>query len=88
MKDDEDFFNPQFTMGRSEGCPPYSQEIPMTETKTILTEAHKEFLNDLRDSGETNMWGAPPYVEEAFDVTEKEARAIVLAWMHSFDKEK
>lgn len=55
----------------------------MTE-KTILTEAHKEFLVELRDSGETNMWMAAPYIEEAFDVSRSEAKAILLAWIRSF----
>ena len=45
-----------------------------------------EYLVALRDSGETNMWGAAPYLQAAFDLTRHEARDVLLAWMASFDK--
>ncbi len=49
-----------------------------------LTEEHKQFLIDLRDSGVTNMWGASPYLEREFDLTRKEASDILLQWIKSF----
>lgn len=49
-----------------------------------MNEKHKQFLDDLRESGETNMFGASPYVQEEFGVDRKEARAIVLEWMATF----
>ena len=52
--------------------------------KVTLTDEHKKFLCDLRDSGEVNMWLAAPYVEDEFDVSTKEARAIVVAWIKTF----
>ena len=39
------------------------------------------FLNRLRESGDVNMFGASPYVEEAFDVDRNTAKEIVGAWM-------
>ena len=39
------------------------------------------FLNRLRESGETNMFGAAPYVEMEFGVNRREARTIVSDWM-------
>ena len=39
------------------------------------------FLNRLRESGETNMIGAAPYVEMEFGVNRREARTIVSDWM-------
>jgi hypothetical protein len=54
---------------------------------TQMTVEHKRFLDDLRESGDTNMFGAAPYVQEEFGVTRAEARAIVSAWMASFGKE-
>jgi hypothetical protein len=51
-----------------------------------LTEEHKEFLIDLRDSGVTNMWGATPYIEARFNITRKEASDILLQWIKSFDE--
>ena len=40
-----------------------------------------EYLDILRDSGVTNMWGSGKYLMSEFGVTRKEAKAIVLAWM-------
>lgn len=39
------------------------------------------FLNALRESGATNMFGATPYLQEEFDMSQKEARAILIKWM-------
>lgn len=49
-----------------------------------LTEEHKEYLIDLRDSGVTNMWGAGPYLEAAFGLTRAEAKDILIEWIKSF----
>lgn len=40
-----------------------------------------EFLDDLRASGETNMWGARPYIVDEFDVENDIARKLLLLWM-------
>lgn len=46
---------------------------------------HKKFLDELRESGVTNMFGARPYLQEAFpELTEQEARIILSEWMMSF----
>ena len=34
-----------------------------------MTDEHDEFLLYLRDSGETNMWGAAPYLQEEFGLS-------------------
>lgn len=39
------------------------------------------FLNQLRYSGETNMFGATPYLQEEFDISRTEARDILTEWM-------
>ena len=39
------------------------------------------FLNGLRESGVTNMFGAAPYLEFEFELTNREARKIVSDWM-------
>lgn len=52
-----------------------------------LTTEHREYLIDLRDSGETNMWGAAPYIEREFGVTRQEAKDILLQWINTFDKD-
>lgn len=39
------------------------------------------YLNMLRESGVTNMFGAAPHLQEAFDMGRLEARQTLLAWM-------
>jgi hypothetical protein len=43
------------------------------------------FLDQLRNSGETNMFGATPYIQARFGLLRKEAEAILLEWMETFD---
>lgn len=43
-----------------------------------------EYLDELRDSGVTNMFGATPYLEEEFGVSKREARVILKEWMRTF----
>lgn len=43
--------------------------------------AEFEFLNRLRESGETNMFGASPYLACAFDIPKREASKILVEWM-------
>ena len=48
------------------------------------------YLEQLRDSGETNMMGAVPYLQREFpELADDRARAreILMAWIHSFDTE-
>ena len=47
-----------------------------------------DYLAELRNSGVTNMFGAAPYLQEEFGLSRVEARKILLAWIHSFDKEE
>jgi hypothetical protein len=44
-------------------------------------------LNDLRESGKTNMFGAAPYLSEAFGLSKSEARKILVEWMQNFGQE-
>jgi len=45
------------------------------------------FLNSLRDSGATNMWGAPAYLEEHMDMNRHEASEWFHKWMDSFKRQ-
>ena len=45
------------------------------------------YLNMLRDSGATNMFGATPYIEEEFDLNSKEVRSLLMLWMANFNDE-
>jgi len=51
----------------------------MAKTKNVREEFI--FLNRLRESGTTNMFGAAPYLEFEFELTNREARKIVSDWM-------
>ena len=57
------------------------------ERPSFVTDEHLEYLDVLRQSGATNMWGAGPYVEEEFGVTHKAAIEIVFYWMKTFGNE-
>ena len=48
-----------------------------------MSNVREEFLylNRLRESGETNMWGASPYLQEQFYISRKEASKILQEWM-------
>ena len=47
-----------------------------------------EYLDDLRDSGATNMFGAGPYLSDAFELDSKTANQIVASWMRTFSAGK
>ena len=39
------------------------------------------YLNRLRESGATNMFGAAPYLEMEFDLDRREAKQVLMDWM-------
>ena len=43
-----------------------------------------EYLDQLRESGATNMFGAGPYIQEQFGVSRKESHALLAKWMSTF----
>lgn len=45
-----------------------------------------EYLDDLRESGVTNMFGAGPYLQRKFSMDEKEARNWLKQWMETFSE--
>lgn len=51
------------------------------------TEAYT-FLDNLRESGVTNMFGAGQYVEEAFSIGKTEARKFLSGWMEAVESGK
>jgi hypothetical protein len=54
------------------------------ETDMSLQEQVNYFLDELRESGVTNMFGAAPYIVEEFGVTRQEAKDLLLNWMQTF----
>lgn len=51
---------------------------------TELREECFQYLDELRKSGETNMFGAGVYLQRDFGLTRYEAREMVLNWMKTF----
>ena len=44
------------------------------------------YLEELRESGETNMYGAYKYVMDDFEVDKKMAMKLVKTWMESYNE--
>ncbi len=45
------------------------------------------YLENLRKSGVTNMYGAAPYLEKSFGLSHKEARDVLSDWMKNYNPE-
>lgn len=53
-----------------------------------MKEEYKEYyiyLEKLRQSGATNMFGAGPYLQRAFGLSSKDADEILCNWMKNYD---
>ena len=49
-----------------------------------MSDEHYDYLIALRDSGEVNMWGATPFLEERFGLSRQEANKILVEYIESF----
>jgi hypothetical protein len=56
------------------------REATTMAEKTVMFE----YLDGLRESGVCNMFGARPYLQEAFNLPKNEASAILSEWMATF----
>jgi len=74
--DDEEF---EAEMGRT-------PEDTENEIDKEMERMQFSYLNDLRDSGVTNMFGAGPYLEQEFSLGKREARTILGKWMRTFSE--
>lgn len=43
------------------------------------------FLEKLRRSGITNMYGATPYLQDEFGLSKDDAREILIDWMKNYN---
>jgi len=53
----------------------------------IVTDEQLQYLDKLRDSGVTNMFGAGDYLQIKFDLDRRESEEVLLYWMDSFGEE-
>lgn len=58
------------------------REISKEEKEHIFN-----YLEDLRESGQTNMFGAAPYISEEFALNKYQAREILAEWMNSYKED-
>lgn len=56
----------------------------MVKRPEIVTDEMLIFLDDLRESGVTNMFGAGVYIQREFSVGPNEAQDILQYWMDTF----
>ena len=55
------------------------------EKPEYLAEEHLLYLDQLRESGVTNMFGAVPFVMLQFpDLSEQQAKQVLIYWMKAF----
>jgi len=54
------------------------------EKPEILTDDHLFYLDELRESGITNMFGASSYLVDEFDMCKAESREVLAYWMDTF----
>jgi len=59
----------------------------MSERPDVVTDEHLEYLDRLKESGVTNMFGAGEYIEEEFNLSRKEAKEVLVYWMRTSGKE-
>jgi hypothetical protein len=51
---------------------------------TLDKEEMFEYLDTLRDTGVTNMFGASPYLQQAFGIDRREAKNVLMEWMKTY----
>lgn len=56
----------------------------MNDESNNKDDIYFEYLDDLRDSGTTNMYGAVPYLVEKFGLSMSEATDVLVRWMESY----
>jgi predicted RNA-binding Zn-ribbon protein involved in translation (DUF1610 family) len=54
----------------------------------VSQEEISSYLNDLRASGVTNMFGAGAYIERDFNLSKQEAREALVYWMEHFEADE
>ena len=46
-----------------------------------------DYLNNLRRSGDTNMFGASPYLENEFNIEQRKASDVLVKCMDGFNED-
>lgn len=52
-----------------------------------MQQVYNDYLESLRQTGVTNMFGAGVYLEKRFGLSKKDAKKVLLEWMQSYQKD-
>ena len=55
--------------------------MPYIKADNPQEQAMFDYLEELRKSGDTNMFGASPYLQHAFGLKKEKAVAVLSKWM-------
>ena len=58
----------------------------MEEVSEVSEDTMFTYLEGLRQSGVTNMFGAGPYLEREFNLNRHEAKEVLMSWMKSYER--
>jgi hypothetical protein len=58
----------------------------MIPRSVMVTDEHLNYLDDLRESGATNMFGAGAYLQRKFHLDARTAKNVLFYWMATFDE--
>ena len=58
----------------------------MKQRPEFITEDHLVYLDRLRETAITNMFGAAPYIQQAFGLDADSARQVLAYWMETFSE--
>lgn len=47
----------------------------------MINDEHRRYLDDLRESGKTNMYAAGSWLQDQFGLNRDDARVILVQWM-------
>lgn len=61
-----------------------AQRTKVSDFSAAKVAAYFEYLDALRKSGVTNMYGAAPYLMDSYNLNRNAAVSILSAWMKSF----
>ena len=56
------------------------------ERPKFVKDEHLEFLDELRESGKTNMFGASPWLQKEYGLKKEKAIELLSYWMKTFSE--
>jgi hypothetical protein len=65
----------------------FPREFPVSALRVLTDNKYWIFLEKLRRSGETNMYGAVPYLMKEFRLSKERASSILSDWMENYKRE-